>query len=311
MNITQSVAMALVQLSSLPRSENQDSALSLPSPEHSDYDAPAKTVAMKFPRKRLPGNSTEREEQHVATEDDLQLKIGTGFLNLSETAKIHRIAGFRMLTSIISPALLPWNIMCLTNLRACTINVEVERCAYSNFSVPYSAVIPSCHAGLSRIERLVAQIPIEFLNIAVKTGDIFEYLPTLVQNAPHLRSLALQLTRKEGRGACPDDGILRSYDALLRDVCSQSLETLIIDTCDIEHAAVRQCPNDFFETIYPIISLQGLRNLHRIVAPQEAFIRVDDSLFSDSTVNGVAPTTLLSSTIQRVEIIDSTTALDS
>jgi hypothetical protein len=104
---------------------------------------------------------------------------------------------------------------------------------------------------------------------------------------------------------------MSSYGALLRSICSSSLDTLIIDTYDINRAAVCQCRNDFLEAIYPLSSLDGLLNLHRIVAPQEAFIQVNDGLYSDSIVKGIHPITLLPASIKRIEIIDSTTALNS
>jgi hypothetical protein len=97
---------------------------------------------------------------------------------------MYHFSGFRMLTSIISPTLLPCNFMCLTNLQTCTTNVEVERCARSDFPVPFSAVIPLPHASKFRIDRRIAQISSEFLDATCKTGEIFEYLPTLVSHAP-------------------------------------------------------------------------------------------------------------------------------
>jgi hypothetical protein len=344
-----SVAMALIDLTSLRSSGRRDSAISLPSPTHSDDECltnvwpmrlaekrlpgtlkgvhnpiepgyatcsghdPTPTprpLAMKFAGKRLPDKSTESDFLPEPAEEDMQLKIGKSFLNLSESAKMSRLAGFRMLTSITSVALLPWHIMCLATLRACTINMEVERCAHSNFAIPVSAGIPSYYPPSTHIEKLIAQVPIEFLDVALTTEDIFSYLPTFVNLSPNLRSLALRLTRKDGN-PCPTNQVGRSYDALLRDITSPSLSTLIIDTADIEHAAVRQCSNDFFENIYPISSLTGFPHLRRIVAPQEAYIWVDASPYGSQGVKGIAPPTLLPPSVEKVEIIDATTALDS
>jgi hypothetical protein len=142
MDVTQSIAMALVQLSSLPQSDKPDVALTLPSPDHSEYDLSSETMDMKVPGKRLPRYLTSPDDQPTQTEGAMQLKIGTCFAYLPETEKLYHFSGFRMRTSIISPTLLPCNVMCLTNLQTCTINVEVERCARSNFSVTFSAVIP-------------------------------------------------------------------------------------------------------------------------------------------------------------------------
>jgi hypothetical protein len=55
-----------------------------------------------------------------------------------------------------------------------------------------------------------------------------------------------------------------------RDIVTPSVESLIID-----HAAVRRCPNGFFENVSPLISLASFSNLHRIVASQMAFIYID------------------------------------
>jgi hypothetical protein len=78
--------------------------------------------------KRLPRATAVLDNQPEPTEEDLQLTIGNSFLNLSDTQQFLFFTGFRALTSITSPAPLPWHTMCLSNLKACTINVEVERC---------------------------------------------------------------------------------------------------------------------------------------------------------------------------------------
>jgi hypothetical protein len=80
--------------------------------------------------------------------------------------------------------------------------------------------------------------------------------------------------------------------------------------CDINRVAVRQCPHDFFETIFPLTWLKSLTNLRRSVAFHEAFIPVDHGLNNDGSVKGVHPTTLLPITIHREDINNSTAALD-
>jgi hypothetical protein len=304
-----SAAMALVDLSCAKPSERWDPLYSLPSPPHSDHDPPPKASRKGFAGKRLPGPSNENDSYSKPAAEDMQLKIGKRFLDLSETAKMNRLVGLRMLTSIASPALLPWNVMCLPNQRSCTINVEVDRCAHSNFAIPSSAMIPSPSDTFCRIKKPVAQVPIDFFDNFPKNVGVFEYLPKLISHAPYLRYLALQVTRKVGSSCLRDGG--RSYDALIRDITSPFIEALIIDTADVDHAAVRTCPHDFFEYIAPLTSLAGFPCLRRVVAPQEAFISVDSRLYDSQGVKGIWPTLLLPPTIEKVEIIDSTTALDS
>jgi hypothetical protein len=77
MDITHSVAMALVHLSPSPRPDKPDVALTLPSPDHSDYDLTLETMEMKVPGKRLPHYSTSPDDQPTQTEEAMQLKIGT------------------------------------------------------------------------------------------------------------------------------------------------------------------------------------------------------------------------------------------
>jgi hypothetical protein len=289
-------------------------ARSLPSPvsDHPRDELVMRQWATKHPRKTVCATSVDTDERHLVLEkDDMHLALGRGFASLSECTKLDRLIGFCNLTSITAPALLPWHIMCLSNLQACTINVEVKRCARFDFAVPESARIPSFDAIRScNVQKLIAQVPIEFLDDGIANNSIFAYLPTLVSLAPELKHLALQLTRKEGTGRCPGNDVHRSYDMLLRNLHSICLETLVIDTCDVEAGAVRQCQGDFFETIHPITSLDSFPRLRRIVAPQEAFMWVNGRLDSKSSTEFVAATILFSDSIERVEIIDSTTALN-
>jgi hypothetical protein len=162
---------------------------------------------------------------------------------------------------------------------------------------------------LCRIEKLIAQVPVERLNVSPKLDGAFEYLPKLTSHAPYLQHLALQVTRKDGSICLRDAGC--SYNALTGDIVSPSVKTLIIDTADIDHAVVRKCPNDNFENISPLTSLQGFSNRCHIVAPQEAFVCINSSRHEGECVKSISPTTLMPSTIEKVEIIDSTTALNS
>jgi hypothetical protein len=140
--------------------------------------------------------------------DDMQLIIGKSFLSLSGPRKMQRLAGFRDLTSVHLLALLPWHIMCLSTLKMCTINLDVELCACGIFPIPESALIPptfntrTCH-----IEKLSAQVPIEILYGCYSRDSIFEYLLTLTAFAPHLQNLALHVARKERSGALPGSRI--------------------------------------------------------------------------------------------------------
>ncbi|KAH7409829.1 hypothetical protein DE146DRAFT_674681 [Phaeosphaeria sp. MPI-PUGE-AT-0046c] len=213
----------------------------------------------------------------------------------------------RALTSITSPALIPWHIMCLSNLKACTINIEVERCSHFNFAVPASAAV---HDATCHIERLVAQVSIESLHSSWPGRDISQYLPTVIDKTPSLRHLSLQLSRTVRHRSCKiNTG--RAYDFVLCGITSRLVETFISDTCDVEPSAVRHCHEDFFVDILPLRSLDGFPKLHRIVAPQEAFIMVDSGLWSLSGIKCVSPTKLLPESTENVEIIDSTTALNS
>jgi hypothetical protein len=61
-----------------------------------------------------------------AKDDDMHLTIGRGLLNLPDAGKLQWVAGLCNLTSITSPALLPWHVMCLSNLKTCNISLEVR-----------------------------------------------------------------------------------------------------------------------------------------------------------------------------------------
>ncbi|KAF1848708.1 uncharacterized protein K460DRAFT_403979 [Cucurbitaria berberidis CBS 394.84] len=220
------------------------------------------------------------------------------------------IAAFRSLTSICSPTLLPWNIMCFPNLKQVTVSLEIDSCGRFEFDLPNCAQIPQEEAAISGIISLIAKVPIEFLNTANSEDKIFAYVPTVLRHAPGLKRLALHLKRDLDDGPCPRNDIKRSYQTLIRSLSSKSVEELIIDTCDIEASAVRKCPVDFFESLHPINSLSGFPCLRRIVAPQEAFIRVESSLWKRKNTGFGAPTCLLPDTIETVEIIDSTTTLN-
>jgi hypothetical protein len=179
--------------------------------------------------------------------------------------------------------------MCLSTLKTCTINLEVERCAHGIFTFPESGLSPStfntrpCH-----IEKLSVQVSIKILYDAYSRDGIFEYLPTLTALAPHLQNLALYVARKERSGDYPGNKYIRSsYNTLLHDMHSTSIQTLIIDTCDVKPGSIRQCAENFFETISPITSLNGYPNLRRIVAPQEAFMSVSSRLSTKQPVHGV------------------------
>lgn len=311
-------ASALVQLSSPASLYAKEAVRSLPSPNATDdesmEDKPGGfgtdecCVRWTASGKRLPRATVMLDDQPEATEGDLQLRVGKNFLNLAETQKFLCFAGFRALTAITSPALLPWHIMCLSNLKVCTINVEVERCSHANFTIPASATIHDTDVGTCRVEKLIAQMPIEALQSSWPDRFICRYLPIVVNKTPNLRHLAQHLTRTAMHRACAVD-VGYAYDFLLSGISSNSLETLIIDTCDIESAAVRHFPEDFFENISPLTSLHGFPNLRRIVAPQEAFIQVNSALSSPSSIQCVPPTILLPRSIESVDIIDSTTAL--
>lgn len=278
-----------------------------PSPEHKDGKMSSPSVPdERYSGKRLPKKAIKSVP---AEHDDMHLKIGKGYLKLSEEGKLHWVAGLRNLTSITSPALLPWHIMCMSSLKTCHINVEVVTCASLNFAIPSSAIIPNQNG--CRIEKLSAQVPVEFLYNAFPKDGVFQYLPTVIHLAPRLLYLALHLTRKEGSGTHPgDERDKTSYDTLLEGMQSDSLETLIIDTCEVEPASVRQPRVDFFESISHLTSLHSFPNLRRIVAPQEAFISVPNLLSSDDESVFVPPTDLFPRNIETMEIIDSTSALD-
>lgn len=220
-----------------------------------------------------------------------------------------QIAAFRSLTSISSPTLLPWATMCSPNLKKVEISLDVDNCGRFEFDLPECAKIPEEYTGQCSITSLTAQVPIEFLYTANSYDRIFEYIPTVLRCAPALKHLSLQLKREPDDGPCPGNDIKRSYQTLVRSLRSTSLEELIIDSCDIDANAVRNCPVDFFESLRPIDSLHGLPNLRRIVAPQEAFMRVEGSLRKNTTAGSIAPTSLFPETIETIEIIDSTTAL--
>jgi hypothetical protein len=278
-----------------------------PSPEHKDGKmSSSSAVDVRYSGKRI---SRKGIKSVPAEHDDMHLKIGKGYLRLSEEGKLNWVAGLRNLTSITSPALLPWHIMCMSSLKTCHINVEVVTCASLNFAIPSSAVIPNQNG--CRIEKLSAQVPIEFLYDAFLRDGVFQYLPAVIHLAPRLLYLALHLTRNEGSGTHPGDEHDESgYDTLLQDMQSDSLETLIIDTCDVEPASVRQPRADFFESISHLTSLHSFPNLRRVVAPQEAFMSVPNLLSSDANPVFVPPTVLFPHNIETVEIIDSTSALD-
>jgi hypothetical protein len=72
---------------------------------------------------------------------------------------------------------------------------------------------------------------------------------------------------------------------------------------------VRACPEDLFETLHPLESLDGFSNLRRRVVSQEAMMWVSDRLWSTSATDFENPTQLLPVNIESVEIIDSTSAL--
>jgi hypothetical protein len=157
--------------------------------------------------------------------------------------------------------------MCLSTLKTCTINLEVERCARGIFtSLSRHSFIPSI-PRTCRIGKLSTQVPVEILNDAYSRYGVFQYLPALTTLAPYLHYLALHLARKECSGAFPGhEYIGSSYDTLLHGIRSASIQTLIIDTCDVEPSSVRQCAEDFLDTISPITSLSGFSNLCCIVA---------------------------------------------
>lgn len=188
--------------------------------------------------------------------------------------------------------------------------MEIDRCAKYNFEVPDFARISESNGSSCVIKKLTVQVPIEFLYDGNSKDLIFGYLPTAVSKSPHLEHLALQLTRKANIGKYPGTDIRRSYHTLVRDLDSVSITTLIIDACDVEAGAVRRCREDFFENLHPIESLRGFPNLRRIVAPQEAFIRVEGRLWVKSIPPFVDPTMLLPPGIETVEVIDSTSALN-
>jgi hypothetical protein len=100
---------------------------------------------------------------------------------------------------------------------------------------------------LCRIEKLIAQVPVERLNVSPKLDGAFEYLPKLTSYAPYIRHLGLQVTLIDRSPCLRDTG--RSYNALTGDIVSPSVKTLIIYTAGIDHPAVRKCLNDFFVNI--------------------------------------------------------------
>jgi hypothetical protein len=176
-----------------------------------------------------------------------------------------------------------------------------------NFAIPAYATIHDTDDEICHIEKLVAQIPIEALHETWPEYPIYKYLPAIVDRTPNRRHLALQLTRTIMHPQCAIDvGCARDF--LISGISSRSVETVMIDTCNVEPGAVRHYHKDFFENILPLTSFDDLPNLRRIVAPQEAFIRVGCTLSTPSKIECVPPTVLLPGNIDSVEIIDSTTA---
>jgi hypothetical protein len=298
---------------SLPSPETVPPVSACSSPYCKNPDVPYERLANKSPTKRLPDYARVDIDCFTRSgPDDMQLKIGKSYLDLSNAGKMQRLAGLRNLTSINSPALLPWHVMCLSTLKTCIINLEVDRCARGDRTLLDGTIKPMSISRVCPIEKLSVHVPLEILYHAYSRHGLFQYLPTITALMPYLRYLALHLTRNnQANGMYPrSEDLCASYDSLLEGMHSSSIETLVIDTCDVDPASVRDPREDFFECIAPITSLAGFPSVRRIVAPQEAFISVSGGLGSDLPVSGITSTQLFSQSIEVMEIIDSTTTLE-
>jgi hypothetical protein len=175
----------------------------------------------------------------VAKENSLHYAIGCReWVQLSLRRQLTPVAQFALLTSLDSLVLPSRDIMyvnltfrklesrrslsdysrCLPTLKVCKTGLELEECAKFSFEVLEVAKLPQTDVPTCNIKKLIVQVPIDFLYVRNSDDRIFGYLPSLVDNAPDLEYLALQLMRQASFGLSPGNEIGRSYYTLIRDL---------------------------------------------------------------------------------------------
>lgn len=85
-----------------------------------------------------PLNSSEGRKSHAKAPEDrncaelptgrMGLTVNENYFNSLEPLRLARMEGFSQLTSITAPSLLPWSVMCLPNLKFCSIGTLARSC---------------------------------------------------------------------------------------------------------------------------------------------------------------------------------------
>jgi hypothetical protein len=188
------------------------------------------------------------------------------------------VPGLANLKHIRSSAHIPWQLIGLSSLKTLHIGILPTILNYP-FDVPISTNVTSTITSLTLPMNLVV-LENDYMNDIDGRYEYGIFSEKLFEGLTRLKRLNIRLYRNcESRGSRLGDHKTTppgssSYDRLLSMFYSSSLETIVLDTSDVDTRAVKNWKSgrNYLEScVDPLSSLRRFPNLKTIIAPQQAF----------------------------------------
>jgi hypothetical protein len=182
------------------------------------------------------------------------------------------VPGLANLKHIRSSAHIPWQLISLSNIGILPTILNYP------FDVPLSTNATSIITSLTIPMNLVV-LENDYLNDIDGRNEYISFSEKLFDGLTRLKRLHIQVYRNcETRGSRLGDHKTAppgssSYDKLLSMFSSSSLETIVLDTSDVDTRAIENWKpgRNYLEScIDPLTSLKQFPNLKTVIAPQQA-----------------------------------------
>lgn len=215
------------------------------------------------------------------------------------------IPGFAKLKHFFTGGTVPWQIMALPTLETLQIGFVPQN---DRVQLKYP-ITPETRFSLTNLTMRMNFFMVvdEYYDHDEMKEEIYAFTEQLFTEFKQLKRLSIQF-RQKGTARLFTMGLrstslpeVSSYANVANMFRSSTLETLILDTSDVDVRAIEDWGNgkSYLEgCIAPMTSLHQFPNLKTIIAPQQAFFDSDPDVLCDP------PSNLLPPSIRSIEIID-------